>query len=140
MKYNFDVKSGMPVNLVDWAMKQREQIDKDNELLQKQLYGGLKNAAKAGVYSKMYGQQQDDYEAAMNEIYNADESDRPELIKRYGINPNDFEDYKNVQDKYRAQVNQRKAVDAYLRNPNTNYVEPMDEDTMKLYQAFGYFA
>lgn len=140
MKYNFDVKSGMPVNLVDWAMKQREQIDKDNELLQKQLYGGLKNAAKAGVYSKMYEQQKDDYEAAMNEIYNADESDRPELIKRYGINPNDFEDYKNVQDKYRAQVNQRKAVDAYLRNPNKNYIEPMDEDTMKLYQAFGYFA
>lgn len=139
MNYRFDVKTDLPISLVDWAMKQKEQIDKDNELLQKQLYGGLKNLGKAGVYSKMYGQQQDDYDAALNEIYNAAESDRPELLKRYGINPEDFANYAKIQDQYKAQVNQRKAVDKYLRTPKP-VVEPMDEDDLKLYQAFGYFA
>lgn len=137
MNYRFDVKSDMPVNLVDWAMKQREQIDKDNELLQSKLFGGLKNFGKAGVYSKMYGQQQDDYDAAMEEIYNTKEEDRPELFRKYGINPKDFANYAKIQDKYKAQVNQRKAVDKYLRTPQ---VEPMNEDDLKLYQAFGYFA
>lgn len=134
MNYRFDVKSDMPVNLVDWAMKQREQIDKDNELLQSRLFGGLKNVGKAGVYSKMYGKQKDEYAAAMEEIYNTKEADRPELFRKYGINPKDFADYANIQDKYKAQVNQRKAVDSYLRTPQ---VEPMDEDDLKLHKAFG---
>ena len=136
MNYGFTVKTEYPVDLIDWAKDTRERLDKENEEERAALFGGLANMARAGVAAKMYNQQQNEYNNAMKQAYAAkqsgDDKTYNSIMTKYGIDPDDFSAFSKQMDTeaiYNNQVNQRKNVDAYLRNGkgisgNTFEVDP----------------